>query len=485
MEVNRVKQEARKHIIHQHCITLGAFITANKLSGNIHDFDILIEFLEKNGFKDVARCIIKEYLSEAHYSRYSSLTNGHNFSEVETLKNYKSTMRTNFTQALIPEKNWVAGDSEAGKKLVENMPLHDEFGVEYLTTKYLGIHDIIKCVETLEDFRDAAEFILYNEETIGIDFIFASSVFLSTITIAADDIVIVFDIVKLGLIDEIKEFFCSLLTDPNIVKITYGLNHDIIPLAKVIKLRYSTLNRVYELTDLIHNSYKEKQGMQKILSRYLGRRVNKAWNNFSWKSRELHPGMIDHCAILATVNLKLYDELIAREEVIEEENIEFKFSRKEYFESELQACRDRIAPWDIEENEFNHQLSMKNDTYSDNKDGFDSNRSQNNEHYDEEEEYLPAINEITSTNKPVAIREQSATRLEKELGFSIPNQTPQGIQQVTPNPSNHYAAKKDDDNEEEPVKKKTRRGGKKRTEKKRRKLKRMGLLETPVFVKME
>lgn len=191
---------------------------------------------------------------------------------------------------------------------VDQMEKESETGFEFATVESFGFKEgeSFFFVDTIEKFEQVAPK-FDDAKVVSIDFIYGGAL-VSTITLASDSVVAVFDMLTLSTKDDVKDWVQAKMNDENLDKVTHSFVHDVEKFQKLIKTEPEDLKGFLELSDIIKDEKEEERKLSLIwmAEHYLKKSFNKAWNRFDWIFRPMHPGQINYAATLAVVQLKVF-----------------------------------------------------------------------------------------------------------------------------------------------------------------------------------
>jgi len=303
-----------KVIVKQSCLAFGAFETAKKISHDKEKIHILISQLIEEFLTPTAYLIAKNFLAEEERTEYNE-----NFQDLEnpeeiTRNKLSGELHLKLTGESILEtkkklralkKEKIAKEKEEAKKNKE-IPTHNKEGVEYLTLEEFNfVRENFFFVPTTRSFalvKDrflAAKIIGFDTEFVGGD--------LSTITLAIEDFVAVFDMVALKKATEVSDFMKTILTSTEIEIVAHTFRTDAYVINESLGIDPYSIEKVLDLTEIVKEGETENRlGLQKMVQLYFEKALNQYYKRQDWGARPIEEEMISYAALNGFIVLKIF-----------------------------------------------------------------------------------------------------------------------------------------------------------------------------------
>lgn len=299
-------ESERTEIITKLCLTIGAYETARKIRSHPVDQAVLLRVLINNNHGEVASFISSKMFRDAPPSDIQGdlPTIPETFSKRDVIQDLTAKLREfNREGDLVIRK-------QTQKESFENLPHQDENGREFLTLSDIGNSSPnVVHVTTPEAFAAATTW-ANAQDRLGIDFIFSGK-FLSTFTFVTQEAVYVFDLPLIDQDAQVHDLIESILTNPDIEKITHSFAHDVASLITLINLDPTTLVSVFELTEIVLKmDSEEKMGFKQMTNQFYDQIVNKSLVKMDWIQRPLHASLVEYSTVMAAINLNIFEQVI-------------------------------------------------------------------------------------------------------------------------------------------------------------------------------
>ena len=328
MDTEELKNKA---IVEQCCRVFGAYETAKKVSEDPQKLNHLINFLLDGDVTSTAYLIAKNFLSEEEFGKLADefkdleseeLTRNRVAGELhlkltgesilETKKKLRALKRAQIKQERQQEKEEKRQEKAAGKgteaKEAKPAPTHNKDGVEYLKIEDFGFeHKNFFFVPTGRSFFKVKDHFV-EQKVIGFDLEF-NGTRLSTVTLASEELVAVFDMISLKKNKDVFAYIKDILLNEKIDKVAHTFRTDAYILEQALGIDPYEIKNVLDLTEIIKNKKNDNRiGLQQMCLQNLDKALNQYYKRQDWEQRPIPKEMIDYAGLNGFIVLKLFLE---------------------------------------------------------------------------------------------------------------------------------------------------------------------------------
>lgn len=188
----------------------------------------------------------------------------------------------------------------------KQIPTKDKNGKEFITLSEFGFNrENYYFIPTIRSFIKIKDHFL-EQKIIGLDAEYHFGK-VSTITLASEKIVAVFDMVSLKKVKEVKEYLKNILLSEKIEKVTHTFKLDAYFLSEYFKIDPYKIAKILDLTDIIKKSGSEnKIGIKQMVESYFDKTLNQYYKKSKWYNRPIDQALIDYAALNGLIVLKIF-----------------------------------------------------------------------------------------------------------------------------------------------------------------------------------
>jgi hypothetical protein len=336
-----------KIVVRQSCLNFGAVETAKKLQDSPEKLQVLLDLMIAEELVESAYLLGKKFLSEEDFATFSereefadvdpetvkvSLITGslHEKLTGEPIQDTRKRLRQERRDAAKAKKAALRAERAAkaekavkakpsakeGRRAAEpkrkrEAPTHTKEGLEFLTLSEFGFkRENYYFVPTIRSFFKIKDHFL-EQKVIGFDAEYHLG-WISTITLASENMVAVLDMISLRKNKEVNEYLKTILLSEDIEKVTHTFRTDAYYLSQNLDIDPLKIAKVLDLTEIVKEEGSDNRiGLKTMVENQFNKAINQYYKKSKWGNRPIQQEMIDYAALNGFIVLKIfldYDE---------------------------------------------------------------------------------------------------------------------------------------------------------------------------------
>ena len=299
-------KEELKITLKKSCLAFGAYKTAKKISECKEKLVVLVEFLIETGINDAAYLIADFFMEEGDLAQFGTA-----FDKVDKELNRKTLIKKDHEALLegvpLPPKKEKKESLVKKSRPKREIPTENKEGFKYITIEETDKKEQIEYIDTDEAFEGVKQHFL-DQKFISIDMLNSGDE-ISTVTLASDSKIAVFDMMEIKSIKNVHKFLRDILGNDSNHIVAYSFCRDAFFLGRTLFFDPEDMTNVHDIAEL----YLDEEGKRIQLSQmYVNCKdlaITQYYRKLNWLKRPLTEDMTNFTAINASCKLEIYQHL--------------------------------------------------------------------------------------------------------------------------------------------------------------------------------